>query len=524
MALEIDPSIPPVPGVSPISGETREPTSTTVEHPDYTPEQTKQLMSVGHGSFFGSCGHRMGGCLCSKHANNPALSRIVDEKCEGCMSGQNCSGGDKGDVYCLSMSDAAGSEVTSDKIPAGSRLTPADLPPMVGNQPARYFKKALARVGDFEHPIRHFIMSVNKPRIENWSKHVRGMLDAGWRIPLQVDHRPGAGNSVGKLLDAWPEDNFLMGMCQAIGNNEANLISKNDSSVGVHTDWTDPKGRHWGDVIQHIGVTEDPVMSGLGEFQQLASQGDNTQPIVYPEVYRYNLSQSGDSHMSDMMLPCSAANHAEMCSMAPNLAGAPVQEIVPRVTQHMATVHGHLMKLSGIPMEKAQRMSMSELMTAYEARHAETEKITADYGKVSEQLIAKDRQLQEMSGKIVKPLDDDTRAAIGEAVRTKASLCVARGALTPTVANSLIAWAIGSDSNPNELMMSRAAAGAGANKAAALELFDRLMDNKPVELQEMSGAQVGHRNVPGAEAPSEKEKVTAMMIDMANKGKKTVAA
>ena len=130
------------------------------------------------------------------------------------------------------------------------------------------------------------------------------------------------------------------------------------------------------------------------------------------------------------------------------------------------------------------QMSRQEIMETARARRRQWRDQSGQLAALREDVGRKERQVQELSAALPKPLDSDALDALVDACRVNRDLCVRNGALDPATADALFALvARAADGTPNMLTLSCTGNPRGEG-ALALSLFEVLKNNHPVSVGE----------------------------------------
>lgn len=388
-------------------------------------------------------------------------------------------------------------------------------------QPVHYYWKDLINVGDYKHPTKNFHMSITKPDVGELVKTGKAMVAAGINIPILYSAEPSetdndhsidaqgqikelARNSLGNMIDFKADGNQIMGLCRFVGDDAEKLASRNEVSIGLDPKYIDGKGNDWGRAIVHVALTPVPVAGDQGQFIQAASR--NTASADVLTLSTAAVTPKGDSTMSDHMMPCSQATMDHLHKMVPGLSDAPLEEKAARVAQHLHTYSMMDDADAGGP-SSIGTMSRADIITTAATNRAA---LKAERDRLAAERVTLNDQMQTMSRQVVKPLDDEAESAVVEALDTKLSMCMSRGAIDNTTGKQLKSLLIGEPGKRNLLSMSRAANPTG-DKSFASALLDVLGNNKPltVNLGAATNAQNMSRHSPDEKTPQEKRATDA---------------
>lgn len=149
--------------------------------------------------------------------------------------------------------------------------------------PVAYFWKDAIAVGEYEHPATKQRLSIDARRLDALVEKFHAMRAAGIEIPAPADHSANARDNLGWVLDAKRNGDRLSLLHQVIGEDGALTALRNRCSLCIDPDYTDEKGRKWGDAFIHSAFTPTPVITGMGSFVPFAASRDRQTetPIYY---------------------------------------------------------------------------------------------------------------------------------------------------------------------------------------------------------------------------------------------------
>ncbi|HUT25383.1 MAG TPA: hypothetical protein VM492_13650 [Sumerlaeia bacterium] len=136
------------------------------------------------------------------------------------------------------------------------------------------FEKELIRVGTWKHPSGDFILSVDNARLARWAAAFREMKRAGVKVPLPYGHSYDARDNAGFVEDVWIlDDGRLMGLIRAPREEDAARLGTTamEVSVSITPDYIDGEGKHYGEAIEHVAITNYPVIPAQENFRKIAA-------------------------------------------------------------------------------------------------------------------------------------------------------------------------------------------------------------------------------------------------------------
>lgn len=137
------------------------------------------------------------------------------------------------------------------------------------------FEKELLRVGRWAHPAGKFVLDVTRERLARWVEGFRRMAARGIRVPVPYGHSYDARDNAGFVREMRVEGDRLVGVLDIPRDDDAARLGATATavSVSVNPDFVDGSGERFGEVIEHVAVTNYPIVSGQENFVPLADEG-----------------------------------------------------------------------------------------------------------------------------------------------------------------------------------------------------------------------------------------------------------
>jgi len=156
---------------------------------------------------------------------------------------------------------------------------------------AQKFWKELIREGRWTNPRAAFTLQVDRGRLERWKQNFDQMLDAGIKVPLPWGHSYDPRDNAGfveelELRDDGPTGPGLWGLLNIPNDDDAARLGKTVSavSVSINPSFVDGSGRDWGEVIEHVALTNYPVVTDQGEFIHAATEEGESKRAIMLEL------------------------------------------------------------------------------------------------------------------------------------------------------------------------------------------------------------------------------------------------
>jgi len=137
------------------------------------------------------------------------------------------------------------------------------------------YKKDAIRVGNYVHPVTGQKVDVPASRLSHWVQEFKRMTSNGINIPIRDGHR---GKALG-WIDDMMEDGTQLDAVHNFPDQEGVTTAKRyrGVSIGVKPIYKDCFGNIYKDVIDHIALTPEPVITGQGDFIALSREDEGTQ-------------------------------------------------------------------------------------------------------------------------------------------------------------------------------------------------------------------------------------------------------
>lgn len=387
-------------------------------------------------------------------------------------------------------------------------VTMDTFPKSVNGLPASYFWRQSICDGTFTHPQMGFTVKVTPERRRQWEESFRKMRRNGVEVPIVEDHSESAAKTLGYVMDVRQRDGWFEELHQYIGDTARERALKNRVSVQIVPDFVDGHGRHYGDAITHSAITPVPVVPGQGQPVSLSAASSPDQGCIVLE-----LAATEDPQIRSITMPtCSVS--PEQLSRFQSLVddGITAETLIDRLLSSLEARHAaDIEELGG--NEAVANLSRSDISDRATQQRRSNRTVAQQLSVAQAELASTKQKVADLSARLPAALGDEAQSALLDAVKVKQQLCVAKGAVSPSVAERLYAaLARTPDGKVNTLALSRAANPIG-NRALALDLFDILTDNQPVAIGDRTGVQTLARIDPDSEvSPEQRRKAAAAKL------------
>jgi phage gp46-like protein len=144
------------------------------------------------------------------------------------------------------------------------------------------FWKELIRVGRWVNTQAGFALEVDGERLAAWKGRFGAMLDAGIRVPVPWGHSYDPRDNAGFVEQLELRDDALWGLLCIPDPQDAEKVGHTVAgvSVSINPNFVDGTGREWGEVIEHVALTNYPVVTDQANFIQAAVDGGSRRAIA----------------------------------------------------------------------------------------------------------------------------------------------------------------------------------------------------------------------------------------------------
>ena len=348
---------------------------------------------------------------------------------------------------------------------AGGGFVPTGAPFTRDGQPVRRFLKDLIAVGQYRHPCKGWQLDVTPERMDRWVAAFRQMRSNGVDVEVVVDHRQDADATLGYLVDMFRWGDRLFGVHELAGERAVELAGRvRNVSVLIERDVVDGKGRHYGEAITHSSLVQRPIVSGQEGFLPIAAA-------------RAAVKEAPVLLLSTTETPAEEPALARLRELLELDAEASVDAVLAAAVE----------RIEALVREKADLLAKLESGVRHE-----------------------DHRLKALAA-----VEPEVLEGLAECAEDRLSSLVARGRVTPAVADALRGVLVGPAGRRNAYALSRSLS--GSDPSLVRGVLSALEANQPVEFGEATGGQwVALAQVtPGEHPPSHRPETTREMIEMA---------
>lgn len=136
------------------------------------------------------------------------------------------------------------------------------------------FWKELISVGKWVNAAEGFTLEVDAARLALWKKNFDAMKEAGISVPVPFGHSYDPRDNAGFVEALEVRGESLWGLLNIPKDTDAEKLGSTvlSVSVSINPSFIDGTGREWGEVLEHVALTNHPVVTEQGAFLQ-ASRG-----------------------------------------------------------------------------------------------------------------------------------------------------------------------------------------------------------------------------------------------------------
>ncbi len=147
-------------------------------------------------------------------------------------------------------------------------------------KPVASFVKDLIRVGQYQLSDGS-VLDVTTDDMDHWVAEFDRMSKAGVKVPCPLDHSASADANRGYTKRLWRVGNVLWGELELVGRDAIDMAGRTEVSVGIVPEITDGNGEKYANVLEHVALTNYPVVPAQGGFIKLSRDGKTDTVPVY---------------------------------------------------------------------------------------------------------------------------------------------------------------------------------------------------------------------------------------------------
>lgn len=337
------------------------------------------------------------------------------------------------------------------------------------------FQKDILQVGVFTQEGGFGVLDIDDKRLARFEAANVSFRKNGIPVPIVLNHDQSAENSLGFVEKIFKVGNKLFANLNFV-NEDAALIARaaGHVSVGIRKDFKDGVGNSYGEAIAHIGIVNQPIVPGQGDFKELGLTTDKGPPIFL--LTQTLVNQPGDT----------------MPEHTP-------EALMKTLTAILGLAEGEL-----------------TLENAAEKVDARLKELSAEKEGAEKRAIDAEAEVKAALEKSSAPVDKDLlEIKAGNAEEHSAALVDAH-ILTPGVRDKLLSILAGEEGNRNAYCLSQSIS--GTPTSIMKQVLNALKDNDPVKLGEQSKAQLLSITNPAASGEDSDADQSEDMLKTYNQG------
>lgn len=148
---------------------------------------------------------------------------------------------------------------------------------------ARRFEKELIRCGSWSHPTKGWTLTVDRPRMGRWAQAFYAMRRDGIKVPVPFGHSYDPRDNGGFLEDLRIDGDRMIGLVEIAADVDAAKIEDGRVrfvSVGIAPEFKAGNGKTYGEAIEHVALTNHPVVTQQDGFKIAADHADEVDLIA----------------------------------------------------------------------------------------------------------------------------------------------------------------------------------------------------------------------------------------------------
>lgn len=154
--------------------------------------------------------------------------------------------------------------------------------------------KDVLSAGSYKHPVHGWSLDVTPKKMAQYCAAFSEMKNAGVKVPIYADHKPGAATTLGYCRDMFMGGPEALKKYPELAKLPADQAPTDPNRMYAIHDWNSPEsmkmghgvgqvsvlidkrmkdgtGKSYGEAVRHIAVTPEPVVPNQGAFTQLAA-------------------------------------------------------------------------------------------------------------------------------------------------------------------------------------------------------------------------------------------------------------
>jgi len=148
-------------------------------------------------------------------------------------------------------------------------------------QPTQKFTKDLIRTGQFYKSSTDQSFTITQDNLNGFAAEFAKMKAAGIKIPVPEGHTNAPSANRGYVEDMFVDGDTLHMTCELIGEDAIKLAGRAQVSIYAVPEHVDDKRNVYRNVIEHVAIVTDPVISGQGGFVPVELSRGTIKALAY---------------------------------------------------------------------------------------------------------------------------------------------------------------------------------------------------------------------------------------------------
>lgn len=208
------------------------------------------------------------------------------------------------------------------------------------------FVKDLIRPGKYSHPAGKWEETFTGERLSAIVAETQRAIANGVKPKVCADHRTTSDATLGQLADVFMLAGQVFGVADVGEDGQKQIANGNEVSVCVEKDWRDGHGNRYPEIITHVALTPDPIVTPQDPFVALSGDGETRAHGVLFSRALGETDDTGDGTMTIEELAAALGEALGVDGLKPEAAVAAVRE---RIAGHASALQAARETAAGTP-------------------------------------------------------------------------------------------------------------------------------------------------------------------------------
>jgi len=234
--------------------------------------------------------------------------------------------------------------------------------------PYRRFRKHLISIGKYVKEDQGLEFTVTDAVMRHWVEAFDAMTANGVTIPMPDAHETAgqAAHNMGYVESLFIDGDKLIANVKLIGRDALDAAARNDVSISVPLDFVDGKGVRYGQAIEHVAFTPEPLIPGLDPFIPLAASRWRVENATMNwETLENALGVEGlnDDTANDLITKAFQAQNKDTATLQASLNAneAKLKSTETTLAEVQAKVQAEPEKLGPVTLDMARKTQATQL-------------------------------------------------------------------------------------------------------------------------------------------------------------------